>query len=139
MSNYLASLDTHQGLCATPCRWKYYLITEGKKGELFPIIEDNGSTYIMNSKDLCLIEHIPQLIQLGVDSFKIEGRQRGIHYVSTVTRICREAIDAYFRNPMSYKFNPTWLEELQKLSSRGYTSGFYFQKPKTDDHSYKVR
>ena len=139
LSNYLANLDTHKGLCATPCRWKYYLIPEKKPEEPLPILEDGKATYILNSRDLCLIEYIPQLVQLGVDSFKIEGRQRGLHYVSTVTRIYREAIDAYFSAPESYKFNPIWLDELRRLSSRGYTTGFYFRKPQADDHSYWVR
>lgn len=139
LSNYLAHVDTHKGLCATPCRWKYSLMAEKKPGEYFPVVEDGKETYILNSRNLCTIEYIPQLVELGIDSLKIEGRQRGPDYISTVARVYREAIDLFFEEPDNYMFNQIWLEELQKLSPRGYTTGFYFGKPIPEDHSYKVR
>ena len=139
LSNYLAYLDAHKGLCATPCRWKYYLMAEKRPGEYFPIVEDEKGTYILNSRNLCMIEYIPQLVKSGVDSFKIEGRQRGLHYISTVARIYREAINLFLEDPDSYEFNQAWLDELRKLSPRGYTTGFYIQEPGADDHSYEVR
>jgi putative protease len=114
-------------------------VAEKKPGEYFPLVEDETGTFILNSRNLCMIEYIPQLFESGVDSFKIEGRQRGPHYISIVTKVYREAIDAFIKDPNNYHVNPAWIVELQKLSERGCTTGFYFGKPTADTHSYDVR
>lgn len=102
LSNYMTGRDSNRGACAQPCRYKYYLMEEKREGEYFPILEDDKGTYIMNSKDMCMIEHIPELVQSGIDSFKIEGRMKSSFYVATVVKAYREAIDAYFEDPENY-------------------------------------
>jgi len=126
LSSFMAERDGNKGQCAHPCRWNYYLMEEKRPGEYYKIEEDEKGTYVFNSKDLCMIEHIPELIEAGVDSLKIEGRMKGINYVASVVSIYRQAIDRYFDNPEKYKFDPEWLEELKKVSHRGYTKGFFF-------------
>lgn len=129
LSNYMANRDANRGRCAHSCRWKYYLVEEKRPGEYYPVFEDEQGTYIMNSRDLCLIEHIPEVVETGVDSLKIEGRMKSLHYVATVTAVYRQAIDSYFKDPISYQFKPEWLEELKKVSHRDYTTGFFFSPP----------
>jgi putative protease len=124
LSKYLADRDANRGDCAHSCRWKYYLMEEQRKGVFYPVYENNHGTYFFNSKDLCLIEYIPNLINIGIDSFKIEGRMKSLHYISTVVKIYREVIDAYFENMKDYKLNPEWKNELEKISHRHYTTGF---------------
>lgn len=136
MSNYMIGRDANRGECAHPCRWQYYLVEEKRPGEYYPIQEDERGTYIFNSKDMCLIEHIPELIAAGIDCFKIEGRMKSVHYVATVVKAYRDAIDAYAKDPVNYQVNPQWLMELAKVSHRDYFTGFYFEKPKTEDHNY---
>ncbi|MDR1701800.1 MAG: U32 family peptidase [Sporomusaceae bacterium] len=126
LSNYFTNRDANRGECAQPCRWKYALVEESRPGNYFPIAEDERGTYIFNSKDLCLIEYLPELIKSGLASFKIEGRMKSVHYVATVVKTYREAIDEYWRDPAAFSVRPEWLLELAKISHRDYTTGFYF-------------
>lgn len=137
LSNYLTGRDANRGACAQPCRYQYHLVEEKRPGQYFPIEEDGRGTYIMNSKDLCLIEHLPQLMQLNLAGLKIEGRMKSVHYVATVTKVYRQAIDAYISNPAEYSFQPQWLEELAKASNRNFTTGFFLDKPGSDAHVYE--
>lgn len=136
LSNYMAGRDSNRGLCAHPCRWKYYLMEEKRPGEYMPVYENERGTFIYNSKDLCMIEHIPELIETGVSSFKIEGRMKSSYYVATVVKAYREAIDAYYKDPASYSFDPAWLEEISKASHREFTTGFYLGKPSGNEQIY---
>lgn len=136
LSNYLAGRNANKGDCAHPCRWNYRLVEEKRPGEYFPVVEDEKGTYVFNSKDLCLIEHIPALIQAGVGSFKIEGRMKSAYYVATVVKVYREVIDAYFQDPENFCFEHKWLAELAKVSHRHYTTGFAYKKPDENDHRY---
>ncbi len=129
LSYYMTGRDANHGNCAQPCRWKYSLMEEKREGEFFAVEEDKKGTYIFNSKDLCMIEHIPLLMELGVKGFKIEGRMKSINYLSTVTHVYRQAIDLYLNDPKAYRFNPNWVEEIKKVSNRQYTTGFYLGKP----------
>lgn len=124
LSKYLANRDANRGDCAHSCRWKYYLMEEQRKGIFHPIHEDNHGTYFFNSKDLCMIEYIPDLINIGIDSFKIEGRMKSLYYIATVVKVYREIIDTYFKDKENYKFNSEWKNELEKISHRYYTTGF---------------
>lgn len=133
MSNYMANRDANRGDCAQPCRWKYYLVEEKRPGEYFPVEETKEGTFFFNSKDLCMIEHIPELIESGLMSLKIEGRMKSIHYVSTIVRTYREAIDRYYADPEGFVYDPQWFEEIKKASNRDFTRGFFFEKP--DDQS----
>lgn len=126
LSNYMTGRDANRGECAQPCRYKYYLMEEKRPGEYFQVIEDDKGTYIMNSKDLCMIEYIPELVESGITSFKIEGRMKSSFYVATVVKSYRQAIDAYFDNPEGFKFNEKWMENLKMASHREYHTGFYF-------------
>lgn len=136
LSNYMAGRDANRGECAQSCRWKYNLVEEKRPGEYYPIYEDEQGTFIMNSKDLCMIEHIPELINSGITSFKIEGRMKSPYYVATVVRAYRMAIDEYLADPSNYQFNPKWLEEVKKASHRDHTTGFYFGKPTGNEQLY---
>lgn len=136
LSNYMANRDANRGACAHPCRWQYSLVEEKRPGEYYPVYEDETGTHVFNSKDLCMIEHIPELIETGMDSFKIEGRMKSLYYVATVVSVYRKAIDAYFEDPASYKTDPKWLEELMKASHRDYTTGFYFSRPGASEQIY---
>jgi putative protease len=109
---------------------------EKRPGEYYPVYEDETGTFIFNSKDLCMIEHIPELIEAGITSFKIEGRMKSAYYVATIIRAYRMAIDSYYENPEDYKFDPKWLEEIKKASYRDFTTGFYFGKPGSDGQLY---
>ncbi|ABS35509.1 peptidase U32 family protein [Clostridium botulinum] len=134
LSNYMTGRDSNRGACAQPCRYKYYLMEEKREGEYFPILEDDKGTYIMNSKDMCMIEHIPELVQSGIDSFKIEGRMKSSFYVATVVKAYREAIDAYFEDSENYTFKERWMDYLKKASHRAYFTGFYFNDPNKQLH-----
>lgn len=136
MSNYFTGRDSNRGECAQPCRWKYNIVEEKRPNQYFPVEEDERGTYIFNSKDLCLLRHIPALVEAGLDSLKIEGRMKSVHYVATVVKVYREAIDSYAANPKDFKVLPKWDEELQKVSHREYTTGFYFNKTTADDQIY---
>ncbi|WP_286904368.1 peptidase U32 family protein [Clostridium sp. UBA1652] len=129
MSNYMTGRDSNRGACAQPCRYKYYLVEEKRPGEYFPIIEDDKGSYIMNSKDLCMIEHIPELMESGIYSFKIEGRMKSSYYVAAIVKSYRQAIDAYLKNPEGYELKQSWVDNLLKVSHRSYHTGFYFNEP----------
>lgn len=137
LSNYLTGRDSNKGECTQPCRWKYYLVEEKRPGEYMPIFEDERGTYIMNSKDLCMIEYIPELVKAGVTSFKIEGRNKSAYYVAVVTRAYRKAIDDYLEKGEDYVFDKKLLEEVSKASHRGFTTGFYFGKPGPDAQNFE--
>ena len=138
LSSYMTGRDSNKGACSHPCRWKYSLVEEKRPGEYYPVYEDERGTYIFNSKDLCMIEHIPQLIEAGIYSFKLEGRMKSSFYVATVVSAYRKAIDEYQKDPANYKFDPKWLEELSKASHREYTTGFYFDKTTGNDQIYNT-
>ena len=136
MSNYFTDRDANRGQCAQSCRWKFHVMEEKRPGEYYPVMEDERGTYIFNSKDLCLLPNIPELITSGLDSFKIEGRMKSVHYVATVIKVYRDAIDTYMADPQGFHVKEEWVEELQKISHRNYTSGFYFNKTTKDDQIY---
>lgn len=136
LSNYMAGRDANRGHCAHPCRWKYHLVEEKRPGEYMPVFENERGTFIYNSKDLCMIEYIPDILNSGISSLKIEGRMKSSYYVATVVKAYREALDSYYESPESYKFNPVWLEEISKASHREYTTGFYFNKPSGSEQIY---
>jgi len=136
LSNYLTNRDPNKGECSHPCRWQYALMEEKRPNEYFPITEDEYGSYVFNSKDLCLIEYIPEIVASGIDAIKIEGRMKGIHYVAGVTRVYRHALDCYGENPETYQFQTKWLEELKKLSHRDYTTGFYLGSPSNESFNY---
>ncbi|MGM0409675.1 MAG: peptidase U32 family protein [Bacillota bacterium] len=137
LSNYMVGRDANRGQCAHSCRWKYHLVEEKRPGEYYPIYEDESGSYIMNSKDLNLIEYIRDIMELNLSSLKIEGRMKSIHYVATVVGVYRKAIDEFFKDPENYKMNDQWLKELKKVSNRGYTTGFFNSKPDEEDHNYE--
>lgn len=137
LSSFMAGRDANRGACTHPCRWKYYVMEEKRPGEYMPVYENERGTYIFNSKDLCMIEHIPELIDAGIDSFKIEGRMKTALYVATVARTYRKALDDYLRNPEEYEKNmPYYKEELTKSVYRQYTTGFFFGKPDENTQIY---
>lgn len=136
ISNYMTGRDANRGDCAHPCRYKYSLVEEKRPGEYFPVFEDEEGTFIMNSKDLCMIEYIPEIIKSGINSFKIEGRVKSAYYVATVIRAYRMAIDEYYNDPENFVFNEKWLREIKKASHRDFTTGFYLEKPKSDAQVY---
>lgn len=137
LSSYMTGRDANRGDCAQSCRWKYALAEEKRPGEYFPIEEDSRGSYILGSRDLCLIEHIPALVGAGVSSFKIEGRMKSVNYVAGVVKAYREALDAYHRDPENYRFNPSWLAEIEKVSHRDYSTGFLFGKPGPSGQHYE--
>ena len=138
LSNYMTNRDSNQGACSHPCRWKYNLVEETRPGEYMPVFENDRGTFIYNSKDLCMIEHIKELIESGLNSFKIEGRVKTEYYLATVVKAYRDAIDSYFENPEGFTVNPMWLEEIKKVSHRDYTTGFFFKKPDGNEQNYKT-
>ena len=137
LSNYMAAKDANLGACVHPCRWKYRLVEETRPGEYYPVTEGKEGTYIFNSKDLCMIEHVPELIGAGISSFKIEGRMKTPLYVAMVTKAYREAIDDYCQDPELYESKkPYYLELLSQVSHRGYNTGFYFGHPDQNSQVY---
>ncbi|MFT8348882.1 peptidase U32 family protein [Clostridium saccharoperbutylacetonicum] len=128
LSNYITGRDSNRGTCTQPCRFKYHLYEEKEPGNYEKVDEDGNGMYFMNSKDLCMIEHIPELIEAGINSFKIEGRIKSSYYVASVVKAYRQAIDKYFEDPTNYKYDIKWLKELEKPSHRPYTTGFYFDE-----------
>ena len=135
LSNFLVGRDANQGACTHPCRWKYSVVEETRPGEYMPVYENERGTYIFNSKDLCMIEHIPELIKAGIDSFKIEGRNKTAYYTACVTGAYRAAVDAYLANPERYVMPQFCLDEVNKVSHREYYTGFYFG-PSADGQHY---
>ncbi len=138
LSNYMTNRDSNLGACSHPCRWKYHLVEETRPGEYMPVFENERGTFIYNSKDLCMIEHIDKLIESGLDSFKIEGRVKTEYYLATVVKAYRDAIDRYFENPESFQIDKKWLEEIKKVSHRDYTTGFFFGKPGGSEQNYET-
>ena len=137
LSNYLAGRDANRGACTHPCRWNYYVVEETRPGEYMPVTENERGTFIFNSKDLCMIEHLPELIGAGVDSLKIEGRMKTALYVATVTRTYRKAIDDFFEDPALYRDHMEWYkEEIGKCTYREFTTGFFFGKPGPGEQIY---
>lgn len=126
LSNYMTGRDSNRGACSQACRYKYYLVEEKRPGEYFQVIEDDKGTYIMNSKDLCMIQDIDKVIEAGVYSLKIEGRMKSAYYVAAVVKAYRQAVDAYLKDPKNYKFDEKWMHSLLKVSHRSYHTGFYF-------------
>jgi putative protease len=137
LSNYLSGRDANKGACAHPCRWEYYVTEKSRPGEYMPIVEEDKGTYIFNSKDLCMINHIPELVDAGIMSLKIEGRIKTAFYVGTVVRVYREAIDDYLESRELYESKKEYyLEEIAKASYRGFTTGFYYGKPNQEEQIY---
>ncbi|EFM09365.1 peptidase U32 [Paenibacillus curdlanolyticus YK9] len=131
LSNHFTDRDSNRGGCCQSCRWKYDLFIDAEQ------FEDNGDQFTMGSKDLCMIEHLPALIEVGIDSFKIEGRMKSIHYVASVVNAYRQAIDAYFADPEGYVLKPEWLEEIHKAANRPLNTGFFLDVPGAEDHIYE--
>lgn len=137
LSNYLSGRDANKGACSHPCRWQYYVTEKTRPNEYMPIVEDDRGTYIFNSKDLCMIQHIPELIDAGIMSLKIEGRIKTCFYVGTVVKAYREAIDDYLKDPALYESKKDhYLQEAAKASYRGFTTGFYYGKPTEKEQIY---
>lgn len=134
LSQYLVNRDANRGECAQPCRWGYHLMEEKRPGEYFPVFEDEKGTYILNAKDMCMIEHIDKLADCGVTSLKIEGRAKSAYYVTVVTNAYRMAVDEYYKNPCDFKL-PDWIrDEVYKVSHRQYSCGFYFGTPENSQY-----
>lgn len=137
LSSFMAGRDANKGACTHPCRWKYAVVEESRPGQYMPIEENDRGTYIFNSKDLCMIEHIPELVEAGIDSFKIEGRMKTALYVATVARTYRMAIDDFFEDPEKYKANiPKYQELISQCTYRQFTTGFFFGKPDEEAQIY---
>lgn len=137
LSNYFTGRDANKGACTHPCRWKYSVVEEKRPGEYLPVYENERGTYIFNSKDLCMIEHIPDLIDAGIDSYKIEGRMKTALYVATVARTYRKAIDDYLESPQKYKENMPWYQEqIKSCTYRQFTTGFFYGKPTEETQIY---
>lgn len=137
LSNYFTGRDANQGACTHPCRWKYSVVEETRPGEYMPVYENERGTYIFNSKDLCMIQHIPELLDAGIDSLKIEGRMKTALYVATVARTYRKAIDDYQKDPKLYQQNMPWyLDQISNCTYRQFTTGFYFGKPDEETQIY---
>ena len=137
LSNYMTGRDANQGACTHPCRWKYHVVEENRPGEYMPIEENERGTYIFNSKDLCMIDYVPELVKAGIDSFKIEGRMKTALYVATVARTYRKAIDDWFESATLFEANKGWYaEEIKKCTYRNFTTGFFFDKPDSDSQIY---
>lgn len=126
LSNFMENRDSNRGECCQPCRFGYSVVEETRPGRYMPIDEDSRGTYIFNSKDLCMIEHIPEMINAGISSLKIEGRMKGINYVASAVKVYREAIDSWYESPSGYKVKDEWIEELSRINNRGCCTGFYF-------------
>lgn len=138
LSSFMAGRDSNRGACAQSCRWNYSLVEEKRPNEYFPIEEDNRGTYILNSKDLCMIEHIPELMEAGVSSLKIEGRNKSEYYVAVVVNAYRQAIDLYWNDPENYKLPELLFNEMYKVAHRRYHTGFFFKEPKTEGLIYNT-
>ena len=137
LSNYFTGRDANQGACTHPCRWKYAVVEEKRPGEYLPVYENERGTYIFNSKDLCMIEHIPELMESGIDSFKIEGRMKTALYVATVARTYRRVIDDYKQSPELYREHMAWYQEqISNCTYRQFTTGFFFGKPSDEAQIY---
>lgn len=137
ISNYTTGRDANRGACAQSCRWKYTLVEEQENGDYEKVLDDVDAEFFFNTKDMCMINYIPQIIESGINSFKIEGRMKTAYYVATTVRAYRMAIDEYIKDPENWEFNPMWLEELKKGSHRHFSEGFYLGKTTTRDQNYE--
>jgi len=126
LSNFMENRDSNRGECCQPCRFRYSVVEETRPGRYMPVGEDSRGTYIFNSRDLCMIRHIPEMINAGISSLKIEGRMKGINYLASAVKIYREAIDSWYESPSEYNVKDEWIDELSRISNRGYCTGFYF-------------
>lgn len=147
LSAFMANRESNRGMCCHPCRFKYTVMEETRPGQYFPVLEDGSGTFIFNSRDLCMIDHIPDMITAGITSLKIEGRMKGINYLASVVKTYRQAIDAWYHDPQNYSTELEWRNELAKTNYRGYCTGFYFGDPAQiipnyrhckDDHAYQM-
>lgn len=129
LSSFMTNRDSNRGICSHPCRWKYSIVEELRPGKYMPFMEDDRGSYIFNSRDLCMIEYIPEMLESGLTSLKIEGRMKGINYLASTVKVYREAIDAYYADPAEYGLKKEWVEELGSISNRGYCTGFYLGDP----------
>ena len=129
LSSFMTCRDSNHGMCSHPCRWKYHLVEELRPGEYMPVYEDDRGSYIMNSKDLCMIEHIPEMITSNINSLKIEGRMKGIFYLATTVKTYRDAIDSYYDAPDNFVVKKEWIKNLAGVNNRGYSTGFYLEDP----------
>lgn len=129
LSGYMKNRESNRGVCCQPCRFHYTVMEETRPGQYFPIVEDPRGAYLFNSRDLCMIEHLPEMIDAGICALKIEGRMKSIHYLAGVVKVYREAIDAWYNDPQTYQVKARWLTELAAISHRGYSTGFYFGAP----------
>ena len=129
LSSYMAGRDGNRGMCAHPCRWRYAVVEEMRPDQYMPLAEDDRGSYIFSSTDLCMIDHIPELIRSGIHSLKIEGRMKGIHYLATAVSVYRKAIDTYYENPEAYTVRDQWIKALSGTNNRGYSTGFYYGNP----------
>ena len=136
LSSYLTGRDANRGSCTQPCRWRYHLVEEKRPGQYFPVEEDDRGTYVMNSKDLCLMPRLREILECGVDSLKIEGRMKSVHYVASVTKAYRMAVDSYFDSPEGFEVRDEWLVELGKATHRDYTEGFFSGRPGDESQIY---
>ena len=139
LSNFLSGRDSNQGLCSHPCRWKYSVVEELRPNQYHSLMEDDRGSYIFNSKDLCMIEHIPELFNANISSLKIEGRMKGINYLASVVKTYRNAIDSFADSPDQYKIDPVWLDELYQVFHREYCTGFYFGESDEQAPNYQNR
>jgi U32 family peptidase len=137
LSSYMTGRDSNKGDCAQPCRWEYHLVEDKRPGQFFAVSEDERGTYIFNSKDLCMIDYIPDMVDAGISAFKIEGRVKSIYYLATVIRTYREAIDSYLKDPGAYSSKSEWKNELKKTTYRDFTTGFYLEDSKSGRESQK--
>ncbi|MCD4741673.1 MAG: U32 family peptidase [Desulfobacteraceae bacterium] len=129
LSSFYTLRDSNRGLCSHPCRWRYSVVEEMRPDEYYPLAEDERGSYIFNSKDLCMIQHLPEIINTGVTSLKIEGRMKGVNYLASVTKTYRQAIDSYFQDCQNYTLKPEWTQELENVYHRKYCTGFFFNDP----------
>jgi len=138
LSGFMARRSSNQGQCAHPCRWKYAVVEELRPGQYMPVSEDENGTYVFNAKDLCMIEHLPKMINAGIHSLKIEGRLKGLNYLATAIKTYRAAIDAYYESPSAYAVPAEWLDELARVGPRKYGTGFYLNDPDAVQPNYEI-
>ncbi|MBW2366874.1 MAG: U32 family peptidase, partial [Deltaproteobacteria bacterium] len=129
LSSFMTQRDSNRGMCSHPCRWQYAVVEQRRPEKYFPVAEDTHGTYVFNSQDLCMLSHIPEMVAAGIDSLKIEGRMKSVHYVAATVKTYREAIDAFYDNPQTYQVDKRWVAELSGISHRLYCTGFYFEDP----------
>jgi putative protease len=129
LSSFMAGRDSNRGQCAHPCRWQYHVVEQKRPDQYFPVTEDDRGTYLFSSKDLCMLPHLPELIESGIAAFKIEGRMKSIHYLASTVKTYRQALDLYAEDPAAFKVRSEWINELNRTSLRGTSTGFYFENP----------